>query len=157
MRVMVGISAGVAGRIEGSGMHAGYRGFQLICTGVSTSCPGLTGLTRASSVLRRDGLPGHQGVYARLRRAMPGNDDGEILRSWKNAPAQKRSAPAHRRGAPKFKSVALPSAAVADEAQHEQEQVDVVEIERERAHHGFAAGDGAVILHVVHFLDLLGI
>src|SRR5262245_62047082 len=48
-------------------------------------------------------------------------------------------------------------AAIAEEAQQEQEQVDEVEIERESAHHCLAAGDSAVIVHAVHFLDLLGV
>src|SRR4051812_43258589 len=49
------------------------------------------------------------------------------------------------------------SAAIAEKAQHEQEQVDEVEIERQRAHHGFAAYNGAVFLRNIHFLDLLGV
>jgi hypothetical protein len=66
---------------------------------IDSSCPGLTpqvGFTRFAALLKLqnsgkpssagihqkesaliedDGLPGHQRVYARLRRAMPGNDD----------------------------------------------------------------------------------
>src|SRR5262245_56586294 len=49
------------------------------------------------------------------------------------------------------------SATVAEEAQQEQEQVDEVEIERERAHHRLAAHDGAVFHRVVHLLDPLGV
>src|SRR6185295_4957134 len=41
---------------------------------------------------KRDGLPGHQGVYARLRRAMHGNDDGETPR--KSTSCGRRPAPA---------------------------------------------------------------
>src|SRR5436190_10803501 len=48
-------------------------------------------------------------------------------------------------------------AAIAEKAQHEQEKVDEVEIERQRAHHGLAAYDGAVLLRYIHFLDLLGV
>src|SRR5215813_10210741 len=54
-----------------------------------------------------------------------------------------------------LQSVCWRLAAVAEEAQQEQEQVDEVEIERKSAHHGLAAGDGAVIVHAVHLLDLL--
>ena len=38
------------------------------------------------------------------------------------------------------------SASVAEEAQQHQEQVDEVEIEPQRTHHRFAAGDGAVVI-----------
>src|SRR5262245_65089838 len=37
------------------------------------------------------------------------------------------------------------SAAIAEEAQQEQEQVDEVEVERQRAHDSLAADDGAVL------------
>src|SRR5215216_7037909 len=47
------------------------------------------------------------------------------------------------------------SATVAEQAQQHQEQVDEVEIERQRTHDGLAAGDGAVIHRAVHLLDLL--
>src|SRR5579871_6368653 len=47
------------------------------------------------------------------------------------------------------------SAAVAHEAQQEQEQVDEVEIERQGAHHRLPAGDSAVIHRAVHLLDPL--
>src|SRR3954467_10035741 len=49
----------------------------------------------------------------------------------------------------------LMSAPVAEQAQHHQEQVDEVEVERERAHHSLAATDGAVIVRAVHLLDPL--
>src|SRR5215813_14052483 len=60
-------------------------------------------------------------------------------------------------GAPEFQSPCGRSATVAEEAQQEQEQVDEVEIERERAHHRLAADDGAVFHRVIHFLDPLGV
>src|SRR4051812_37733500 len=67
-----------------------------------------------------------------------------------------KNAPAMSRGAElRFRSDT--SAAIAEEAQHEQEQVDEVEVERERAHDGLAADGGAVLLRVEHFLDLLRI
>src|SRR6266568_5837876 len=47
------------------------------------------------------------------------------------------------------------STPVAEQAQQHEEQVDEVEIERERAHHRLAAPDGAVVHRVVHFLDAL--
>src|ERR1700756_2205046 len=47
------------------------------------------------------------------------------------------------------------SAAVAEYAQQHEEQVDEVEVEPQRAHDRLAAGDRAVIVHVVHFLDRL--
>src|SRR3974390_3591478 len=47
------------------------------------------------------------------------------------------------------------SAAVAEQPQQHEEQVDEVEIERQRTHHRLAAGDGAIVHHAVHFLDLL--
>src|SRR5215831_9149981 len=58
-------------------------------------------------------------------------------------------------GAPEFQSPCGRSATVAEEAQQEQEQVDEVEIERERAHHRLAADDGAVFHRVKHLLDPL--
>src|SRR6266853_97087 len=51
-------------------------------------------------------------------------------------------------------AVSRRSAAVAEQTQQEQEHVDEVEVERERAHHGLASRDGAVVHRVVHFLDL---
>src|SRR5215831_8437429 len=55
--------------------------------------------------------------------------------SLRRPPPENESAPAHRRGARDFGPCCRTSAAVAEEAQQEQEQVDEVEIERERAHH----------------------
>ena len=68
----------------------------------------------------------------------------------------KTNAPAFGRGAV-VQSVPVRSAAVAEEAQHEQEQVDEVEVERERTHHRLAGRDRAVLVHVIHLLDLLGV
>src|SRR5258706_10090642 len=48
-------------------------------------------------------------------------------------------------------------ASAAHQAQHHHEQVDEVEVERKRAHHGLAAGRSGVIAAVVHPLDPLGI
>src|SRR5580704_13428057 len=47
------------------------------------------------------------------------------------------------------------STAIAEEAQHEQEQVDEVEIERQCPHHRLAADDGTILLRIVHLLDPL--
>ena len=48
-------------------------------------------------------------------------------------------------------------ASAARQAQHHHEQVDEVEVERQRAHHCLAAGRSGVIAGVVHPLDPLGI
>jgi hypothetical protein len=48
-------------------------------------------------------------------------------------------------------------ASAAHQAQHHHEQVDEVEVERQRAHHGLAAGRSGVIAPVIHPLDPLGI
>src|SRR5829696_7921322 len=48
-------------------------------------------------------------------------------------------------------------APVADQAQQHHEQVDEVEVERQRAHHGLAAERAVVIHRAVHLLDALGI
>src|SRR5438270_11199214 len=53
-------------------------------------------------------------------------------------------------------SVPCASAAVAEEAQQEEEQVDEVEVKRKRTHHRFAADDGAVFHRMLHLLDPLG-
>src|SRR5580704_17181858 len=47
------------------------------------------------------------------------------------------------------------STPVAEQAPQHEEQVDEVGIEPERAHDRLAAGDGAVVVHAVHLLDLL--
>src|SRR5690349_18076432 len=49
----------------------------------------------------------------------------------------------------------LDSASVAQESQHEQEEVDEVQVERERAHHRLAADDRAILHRVIHLLDTL--
>src|SRR5436190_11486483 len=69
---------------------------------------------------------------------------------------QKQNAPAMSRGAA-IQSRWSASAAIAEQAQHEQEQVDEVEIERQGAHDSLAADDGPVLHRVVHLLDLLGV
>ena len=46
-------------------------------------------------------------------------------------------------------------AILAEKLQQHQEQVDEVEIEPQGAHDGLLTGDRAVILNVVHLLDLL--
>jgi hypothetical protein len=48
-------------------------------------------------------------------------------------------------------------ASAAHQAQHHHEQVDEVQVERQRAHHGLAAGRSGVIAAIVHPLDPLGI
>src|SRR6516165_12071523 len=48
-------------------------------------------------------------------------------------------------------------AAIAEQPQQHQEQVDEVEIESERAHYGLAAADRAVVHRIVHFLDRLSV
>jgi hypothetical protein len=37
--------------------------------------PGLDPGIHLQKISKTDGLPGHKGVYARLRRAIPGNDN----------------------------------------------------------------------------------
>src|ERR1043166_9066543 len=46
-------------------------------------------------------------------------------------------------------------ATLAHELQHEEEQVQEVEVERERAHDRLLAGDRAVIVRGIHLLDAL--
>ena len=53
--------------------------------------------------------------------------------------------------------IARTLASAAHQAQHHHEQIDEVEVERQRAHHGLAAGRSGVIAGVVHPLDPLGI
>jgi hypothetical protein len=48
-------------------------------------------------------------------------------------------------------------AAITEDAQQHQEQIDDIEIEPERTHHCFASRNGAVIIDVVHLLDALRI
>src|SRR3974377_720157 len=48
-------------------------------------------------------------------------------------------------------------APVAQEAQQEQEQVDKIEVERQRPHHRLAANEGTVVRGRVHLLDPLRI
>ncbi len=54
-------------------------------------------------------------------------------------------------------SIPHPSSPIPEEAKHEQEQVNEVEIELQCAHHGLAACGNPVLHRVVHFLDPLGI
>ena len=56
---------------------------------------------------------------------------------------------------PPKKECLLRSAAVAEQPQQHQEQVDEVEIEPQRAHDRLAAGDGTVVHRAVHLLDVL--
>ena len=42
---------------------------------LESSCAGLTRASIEKNSFEADGLPGHQRVHARLRRAMPGNDE----------------------------------------------------------------------------------
>src|SRR5262249_58015523 len=65
-----------------------------------------------------------------------------------------KKAPGGEPGA-RSRAFACCSAPVAEQAEQHQEQVDEVEVEGQRAHHGLAAGDGAVIHRAVHLLDLL--
>src|SRR5450759_4266122 len=60
-----------------------------------------------------------------------------------------KQTPRHMAGA-RIAVLSLRLSAVAHKAQQEQEQVDEVEIERKRAHHRLAAGDGAVVVRAVH-------
>ena len=48
-------------------------------------------------------------------------------------------------------------APVASQTQQHHEQVDEIEVERQRAHHGLAARGNSVVARVVHPLDPLGI
>src|SRR6266487_4581601 len=93
------------------------------------------------------GRMGTSAIWIALLVATDDSNHGDA--TW-----QKESAPAVGRGAC-FQVGCCASAAVAEEAQHEQEQVDEVEIERQRAHDGLAADDGAVLHRVEHLLDLL--
>src|SRR5262245_17718905 len=54
-------------------------------------------------------------------------------------------------------SAILRSAPVAEQPQQHHEQVDEVEIERQRTHHGLAASDRSVVHGIIHLLDLLRI
>src|SRR5580700_9328177 len=47
------------------------------------------------------------------------------------------------------------SAAITEQLEQHREHVDEIQIERQRAHDGLAARDGAVVVHIVHFLDPL--
>ena len=63
---------------------------------------------------------------------------------------------APRRSPGRFANSALQCLApVAEQAQQHQEQVDEVEVERQRAHDSLAPRDRAVIVGAVHLLDLL--
>ena len=55
-----------------------------------------------------------------------------------------------RPGRAGLQSMLAASAAVADQAQQHQKQVDEVEIERQRAHHRLASGRLAVVGGVIH-------
>jgi hypothetical protein len=48
-------------------------------------------------------------------------------------------------------------AAIAEDAQQHQEQIDEIEIEPQRTHHRLATGNAAIIIDVVHLLDALRI
>src|ERR1700722_18563468 len=69
------------------------------------------------------------------------------------SPIRKEKAPERGSGASRFHTRC--SAPVAEQPQQHHEQVDEVEIERQRAHHRLAAGDGAVVHRAIHFLDPL--
>src|SRR6516162_235950 len=70
--------------------------------------------------------------------------------------SQKQNAPAVYRG---VASVALyyRSAAIAEQTQQHQEEVDEVEIKPQCAHDRFAAADRPVVYRAVHFLDRLSV
>src|SRR5262245_38082997 len=53
--------------------------------------------------------------------------------------------------------VPVQSAPVANQAEQHHEQVDEVEVKRQRAHYRLAAAGSAVVVDVVHLLDLLGV
>src|SRR6516164_6239986 len=96
---------------------------------------------------------GRMGTSVMVSSLVVANDETR----GRDAALQKKSAPAVGPGRSNSQLRCWASAAVAEEAQQEQEQVDEVEIERQRAHHGLAGGDGAVVHHVIHVLDLLGV
>src|SRR5262245_23501567 len=96
----------------------------------------------------RDG--GNIGGYSRADGERHGTDS-----SCANLPSCRNKKKPGPKPGRSLRSLCWRLTAVAEEAQQEQEQVDEVEIERESAHHGLTAGDGAVIVHVVHLLDLL--
>src|ERR687888_529110 len=80
-----------------------------------------------------------------------------LVTALSGPPCKRDGAPASRRGAALLNRRYARSATVAEEAQQEQEQVDEVEVERERAHHSLAADDGAVLHRVIHLFDALGV
>src|SRR5262245_5362872 len=51
----------------------------------------------------------------------------------------------------------VPSPAIAENAKHENEQIDKVEIKLECAHYGLATRHRSVLHRVIHFLNPLGI
>src|SRR6476659_7347643 len=67
---------------------------------------------------------------------------------------RKKKTPQDEPGAFK-KACRLRSAAVAEQPQQHQEEVDEVEIEPQRAHDRLAAGHGAVVHRAVYLLDVL--
>src|SRR5687767_830761 len=75
------------------------------------------------------------------------------------APRKPTGKPGHKKGGRSrlFRSVPFELFAVSKETQHEQEQVDEVEVERQRTHDRLAAGHFGTVCFVIHLLDLLGI
>jgi hypothetical protein len=55
-------------------MFAGIRVFFWACCFVMRGLDPRIHLVRKKLFAKADGLPGHKRVYARLQRAMPGND-----------------------------------------------------------------------------------
>src|ERR1700751_5718101 len=90
-------------------------------------------------------------------RAMAAMSPGATARILTSLIAQylhKKETPRRGAGASMLSS-AVWSAAVAEQAQQHEEQVDEVEVETQRAHHRLAAGDATVVVDVVHLLDAL--
>jgi hypothetical protein len=77
----------------------------------------------------------------------------DIISAAHRSCAPQKKTPQDEPGA--LKKSLLRSAAVAEQPQQHQEQVDEVEIEPQRAHDRLAAGDGAVVHRAVHLLDVL--
>src|ERR1700733_4330323 len=88
-------------------------------------------------------------VMAAMSAATDGLTRGSLIA---NRPT-KTKRPGNRSGAPS--SLLCSLAAVAEQAQQHEEQIDEVEIKPQRPHYCLAAGDGAVVVDVIHFLDAL--
>jgi len=97
----------------------------------------------------RDGVGVNAGDGRDIAR--PGRPDVSV--AHRASRSTKKKAPRTWPGALTF--VRARSAPVAHQTQKHQKQVDEVEIEPQGAHDRLTAGNGAVVVYVVHLLDLL--